>query len=224
MYALQFMVFGAQTILLGGHMDALGFSGAQISYVFATGALAALVSPVLAGVLADRFFATQIIVGCCYLACAPLLVAAWAQSAFGPLWLALAASLRRLGMRRTIALGILAHAVRFGILALGEPAFLVIASQGLHGFSFTFISIGTVIAVEGFAPPDLRASAQGFFIFVNGGIGALAGHWFAGAVYDAFTAAGGAHDWTWIFLVPALVTGAALVAFLALFRDPHPHA
>ena len=49
MYFLQFAVFGAQTILLAGHMRELGFDGAQISWVYATGAVAALVSPVIAG-------------------------------------------------------------------------------------------------------------------------------------------------------------------------------
>lgn len=386
MYFLQFAVFGAQTILLGGHIDALGFSGTQISYVFATGAIAALISPLLVGVMADRYFATQIIAGCCYLGCAPLLALAWTQTSFAPLWLTLcafalvhlptfaltnvvafhhlpdarrlghirvwgtigwvaiswllagylrlregsgssvshlgdglliaaglavltgvyclslpdtppgghtrprladglrllrhwpfavllgccclvamtrpffynftfifftdpdalalapsaasgfmsvgqvaeigvmlglAASLRRLGMRLTVALGITAQAVRFGVLSLGEPAALVIASQALHGFAFTFISIGSIIAVERLAPPALRASAQGFMVLVTGGIGALAGHYFAGQVYDAFTTPGGAHAWPWIFLVPGLVSVVALVAFVTLFRyDP----
>ena len=37
MYLLQFTVFGAQTILLAGHMRYMGFSGSQVSWVYATG-------------------------------------------------------------------------------------------------------------------------------------------------------------------------------------------
>ncbi|MBT4496512.1 MAG: MFS transporter, partial [Gemmatimonadetes bacterium] len=56
MYFVQNLVWAAQLVLLSGHMDSLGFSGEQISYVFGTGALAAIVSPLIAGWVADRFF------------------------------------------------------------------------------------------------------------------------------------------------------------------------
>ena len=39
MFFLQNLVWGAQVILLSGHMAALGFSGQQISYVAATSSL-----------------------------------------------------------------------------------------------------------------------------------------------------------------------------------------
>jgi MFS family permease len=86
MFLLQNLVWGAQVVLLAGHMQALGFSGVQMSYVFATGSLAALVSPLAAGWAADRLVAAQVFAGVSYLACAPLLAAAWYQVDFVPLW------------------------------------------------------------------------------------------------------------------------------------------
>ena len=86
MFLLQNAVWGAQVVLLSGHLAELGFSGLQISYALATASLAALCSPLLAGWLADRFWPAQIFAGWSYLACAPLLWLAWLQTEFAPLW------------------------------------------------------------------------------------------------------------------------------------------
>lgn len=86
MFCLQNMMWGAQVVLLSGHLSELGFSGLQISYALATSSLAALCSPLLAGWLADRFWPAQTFAGYSYLACAPLLWLAWRQTEFLPLW------------------------------------------------------------------------------------------------------------------------------------------
>jgi nucleoside transporter len=390
MFFLQFAVFGSQTILLAGHMRELGFSGTQISWVYATGALAALISPVVAGFLADHFLPTQRLVGICYLLCAPLLWWAWTERSFSGLWaslflfqllhvptmgltnvvalchwpdvrrlghirawgtigwvaiswclslylrwrggdggahlgdglcisaglalvmgaycltlphtppgganrhplalldgfrlvaasrpfqvlfcvsfvvaaarpffynlgflffsdphgvnlslsssaavmslgqiieigamLGLATTLRVLGTRWTICLGALAQGVRFAVFSMGGPAWLVIAAQSLHGIGFTFFSIGSVLAVETLAPHEKRGSAQGLLVFVNGGLGALAGHALSGWAYDRFgvtTSAGFAPDWGLIYLLPAIGAIGAGLAFALLYRDPH---
>ncbi|MCH8077524.1 MAG: MFS transporter, partial [SAR324 cluster bacterium] len=98
--------------------------------------------------------------------------------------LVLAASLRVLGSRWTILLGAAALGLRFGVFSFGEPVWFVIAAQSLHGIGFTFFSLGCVVAVEALAPPQRRASAQSLLVFVNSGLGALAGHWLTGTVVD----------------------------------------
>ncbi len=89
MFFLQNLVWGAQIVLLSGHMAALGFSGREISYVAATGSLGAILSPLIGGWLADRFLPGQVFAGLCYLLCAPLLWLAWQQTEFLPLLAAL---------------------------------------------------------------------------------------------------------------------------------------
>ena len=73
MFWLAQMADAAALVLLGGHMSALGFSGMQISSAYATMGVAALVSPFVAGWLADRFFPSQTMLGGCYLLLVPLL-------------------------------------------------------------------------------------------------------------------------------------------------------
>ncbi|HJP29530.1 MAG TPA: MFS transporter [Candidatus Latescibacteria bacterium] len=130
--------------------------------------------------------------------------------------LILAASLRVLGSRWTICLGAAALGVRFGVFSLGEPVWFVVTAQTLHGIGFTFFSMGSVVAIEALAPRQRRASAQSLLVFVNSGLGALAGHWLTGMAYDYHERAAGGHDWSAIFLIPTLgcFLGCALLLLL----------
>ena len=150
-------------------------------------------------------------------------MANWAQS-IGQLveivvLLLLASSLRKLGLKRILLVGIGSQAIRFAAFALGGPAWLVIGSIGVHGFIFTFFYIGLVIAVEELSQPEYRASAQGLLTFARGGLGSLFGQMVAGRVYDACALPTGGHNWTPVFAIPAAMTIVTLVLFAALFRD-----
>jgi hypothetical protein len=135
------------------------------------------------------------------------------------LMLLLAPSIRYLGMRWTIFLGILAWPVRYGIFAIGEPTWLVIAAQSLHGLCFPFFFVAGMIAVERMSRRDIRASAQGLIVFATNGVGMLIGHFLSGQVHDYFELEDGGWDWSRIFLVPILVTLIPAVAFLVLFSE-----
>ena len=109
-------------------------------------------------------------------------------------------ALKRLGFTWTITLGIAAWAVRYGMFALGEPIWAVIASQALHGFGFGFFFAGCMIYCDRIAPKDVRASAQSLFLLVTYGLGMLISSLVAGRVYDYFQ-----HDWHKTFLVPVAI-------------------
>ncbi|MDA1192139.1 MAG: MFS transporter, partial [Candidatus Poribacteria bacterium] len=68
------------------------------------------------------------------------------------LMLLLYPSIRALGMRWTIVLGILAWPLRYAIFAIGTPAWLVVAAQSLHGICYAFFFVGGMIAVERLSP------------------------------------------------------------------------
>src|SRR5262245_15089620 len=59
MMFLQYAIWGAWLPLLYPYLLSLGFSGTQISAVFAGGAAGAILGPMIAGQIADRFFATE---------------------------------------------------------------------------------------------------------------------------------------------------------------------
>ena len=127
-------------------------------------------------------------------------------------------ALARLGFTLTIAIGIAAWALRYALFALGTPVWLVLASQGLHGFGFGFFFVGCMIYSDRIAPKDIRASAQGLIIFVSFGLGMLVSSLVAGPIADYFE-----NDWHLIFLAPVAILVLCTIVFLIGFR-PMPAA
>jgi nucleoside transporter len=130
----------------------------------------------------------------------------------------LSRALKRYGMRRTLAIGVVAWPIRYVIFAIGSPGWLVIASLALHGFCYVFFFVAAFIYVDKVAPPDIRASAQSLIAIVSLGLGRFLGSLFAGGIRDFFTA-GDVTNWTAVFLVPCALTTLCAVAFLVFFRE-----
>ena len=135
------------------------------------------------------------------------------------LMLLVAPALRHIGMRGTIFLGILAWPVRYAIFAIGQPWWLVVGAQTLHGICYSFFFVGGMIAVERLSRKDIRASAQGVIVFATNGVGMLIGSLVAGHVADYFHTPGVGHEWWKIFMVPIAVTAVAAVIFITLFKE-----
>ncbi|HEY3413035.1 MAG TPA: MFS transporter [Armatimonadota bacterium] len=82
MMFLQFAVWGAWSVMIANHMESnLHFDGKHISYVFGTTAFGAIISPLIAGWIADRYMPNQIYTGLSHLVGAGLLYWAWFISA-----------------------------------------------------------------------------------------------------------------------------------------------
>jgi nucleoside transporter len=129
--------------------------------------------------------------------------------------------LKKYGMRKTLAIGVIAWPIRYVIFAIGSPAWLVIASLALHGFCYVFFFVAAFIYVDNFAPPDIRASAQSLIAIVALGLGRFLGSLFAGWIKTEFTV-GTETNWTGVFLVPSILTVLCAVAFLLFFREERP--
>jgi nucleoside transporter len=77
MMFLQYAIWGSWAVSLGGYLDGvLKFSGVEIGAVYATTAIAAMVSPLFLGYLTDRLIATERMIAILHLAGAGLLIAA----------------------------------------------------------------------------------------------------------------------------------------------------
>jgi MFS family permease len=91
----------------------------------------------------------------------------------------------RLGMRKTLLLGMLTWVAALAVLTAGQPAWLVIASQVLNGFFITCYLVRGQVFINSQAGAHFRASAQGLVVMLNG-IGLLLGNLLVGWVREAF--------------------------------------
>jgi nucleoside transporter len=73
MMFLQFFVWGAWFVTLGTYLGQIGFSGSEIGYAFLMNNIAAIISPFFVGMIADRFFASQKVMGVLHLLGAAIL-------------------------------------------------------------------------------------------------------------------------------------------------------
>ncbi|MCG8331613.1 MAG: MFS transporter, partial [Chitinophagales bacterium] len=60
LFFLQFFLWGSWYVTLGTYLlETVGFDGREVGLVYGTTAIAAVVSPFLLGLLADRFYNTE---------------------------------------------------------------------------------------------------------------------------------------------------------------------
>jgi NHS family xanthosine MFS transporter len=120
--------------------------------------------------------------------------------------------LGRFGIKKIMMISICAWVLRFGLFGLGNPGsglILLVLSMIIYGMAFDFYNISGSLFVELEAEPGIRASAQGLFMIMTNGLGALIGGVASGRVVDYFTVAG-VKDWRgiwFVFAAYALVLG-----------------
>ena len=87
----------------------------------------------------------------------------------------LGVTLKRLGWRLTMMMGIFGHVIRFTVFALfPKVTWLIVLVFVLHGICYAFFLAAVYIFVDEFFPKDVRSSAQGLFNVMILGLGVIA--------------------------------------------------
>jgi len=132
--------------------------------------------------------------------------------------------LKKVGLRWTLALGVIAWPLRYLVFAMQHPVGLVIASLAFHGIGYTFFFVASQIYVDNVASSTSRASAQSLLTLVTLGVGNYLGTMFYMVIKNYFTTTGpdGTEitSWTPLFLVPCALTALCAFAFLVFFKPP----
>lgn len=138
MMFLEFFVWGAWFVTLGTYLAAdLGASGSQIALAFLTQSLGAILAPFIVGLIADRFFAAQRILGVPHLFSAAMLFLAGRQEDFGAFFVF--ALLAMVSFMPTLAL---ANSISFRRMRSPETQFPSVRVFGTIGWIVAGLLIG----------------------------------------------------------------------------------
>ncbi len=133
--------------------------------------------------------------------------------------------LRRFGIKQVMLFSMIAWVLRFGLFAYGNPGeglWMIILSCIVYGMAFDFFNISGSLFVETQTQPSIRASAQGLFMMMTNGFGAVLGSSLSGIIIqEYFTDASGAKDWQGIWLTFAAYALAIAVLFVIFFKHTH---
>lgn len=139
--------------------------------------------------------------------------------------LAIPFMLRRFGIKQVMLFSMIAWVLRFGLFAYGNPGsglWMIVLSCIVYGLAFDFFNISGSLFVETQSEPVIRASAQGVYMMMTNGFGALLGSSVSGIVIDKFyTLANGDKDWHGIWIAFTVYSLIIAVLFAVLFRHKH---
>ena len=181
MMFLQFFLWGAWFVTLGPFMGARGFQGVDIANAYSTAPVAAIISPFFLGIIADRYFASQVVMGVLHLLggvlllLAPSVAGQGTENAWAFIGLLLA---HMLCYMPTLGLS---NAVAFHAMRNPEKQFPIVRVWGTIGWIVAGFGVGMLAArlaqTTGLSDAEAeqaRASVPAFF-YVAGGSGILLG-------------------------------------------------
>ncbi len=131
--------------------------------------------------------------------------------------------LRKFGIKYVMLFSMLAWVLRFGLFAFGNPTdglWMIIMSCIVYGMAFDFFNISGSLFVETQTDSKIRGSAQGLFMMMVNGFGALIGSFTSGYIIQKyFTLEDGSKDWFHIWITFASYALVLAIIFPFVFKD-----
>jgi NHS family xanthosine MFS transporter len=133
--------------------------------------------------------------------------------------------LKRFGIKQVMLISMFAWVLRFGLFAFGDPAeglWMIIVSCVVYGMAFDFFNISGSLFVESTTDSRIRSSAQGLFMMMTNGVGAIFGSYTSGILIDKFfKLSNGSNDWQNIWLAFAAYSLVVAILFAIFFKHKH---
>jgi NHS family xanthosine MFS transporter len=133
--------------------------------------------------------------------------------------------LKRFGIKNVMLFSMIAWVLRFGLFGLGDPEgglWMIILSCIVYGMAFDFFNISGSLFVETTTDPSIRSSAQGLFMMMTNGVGAIFGSLASGYIIQQFfILEDGAKDWYGIWMTFAAYALVVAILFAFLFKHKH---
>mgnify|MGYP002610874749 FL=1 len=139
--------------------------------------------------------------------------------------------LRKFGIKQVMLIAMFAWVLRFGLFGAGNPGngvWMFILSMIVYGVAFDFFNISGSLFVDKETDPAIRSSAQGLFMLMTNGIGAMAGTLGAQAVVNHFTYSTEYQgefytvgDWSAVWYIFAAYALVVAIVFALVFKYKH---
>ncbi|MBN8695549.1 MAG: nucleoside permease [Bacteroidetes bacterium] len=132
--------------------------------------------------------------------------------------------LKRFGIKQVMLMAMIAWVLRFGFFAFGDPSgglWMIILSCIVYGMAFDFFNISGSLFIETSTDPKMRSSAQGLFMVMTNGFGAVLGSYVSGYIIDTYFSAGGQKDWQTIWISFSIYALIVAIAFAIFFKHKH---
>jgi NHS family xanthosine MFS transporter len=133
--------------------------------------------------------------------------------------------LRKFGIKKVMLISMFAWVLRFGLFAYGNPAdglWMIILSCVVYGMAFDFFNVSGSIFVETTTDSTIRSSAQGLFMMMTNGFGAILGSYTSGLlIKNYFTLENGTNDWFNIWISFSVYAMVITVLFAVFFKHKH---
>lgn len=127
----------------------------------------------------------------------------------------------RLGLKKTILLGMASWALRYVLFAYGNAdsnIWMIYIGILLHGICYDFFFVTGQIYTDAKAGEKFKSAAQGLITLATYGVGMLIGAQISGVVVDKFITEG-SHDWRQIWIYPAVFAFVVLILFTVFFKN-----
>ena len=145
--------------------------------------------------------------------------------------------MRKFGIKNVMLISMLAWVIRFGLFGLSTNSFmglgLVVISCVVYGMAFDFFNISGALYVEQNTDSKIQSSAQGVFMLMTNGIGAVLGNIVAGFAIKNWFEPNGVRLWNighfenpqwlniwFVFAAYALIIAVFFAIFFHYKHDP----
>lgn len=134
--------------------------------------------------------------------------------------------LYKFGIKKVMLISMVAWVLRFAFFSYGEPQgvglVLIILSNIIYGMAFDFFNISGSLFVETTTDSKIRSSAQGLFMMMTNGFGAILGSSVSGWLISTYyTDTVGNKMWHEIWLIFAGYALLIAILFAILFKHKH---
>lgn len=128
----------------------------------------------------------------------------------------------RLGVKKMLAFGMVAWALRYTFFAYGDVGnnyWMLMAGIVLHGACYDFFFVTGQIYTDRVAGERFKSAAQGFITLATYGIGMMIGYYISGPIANHWKTSPAMHNWRNIWLVPGGIAVVVLILFMIFFHD-----